>query len=155
MKGVNLIKMLFFSIHPPCISWFYHNQSNFFLGIIFLIKHFFMERPKSRRVNCLVLPHASYGPGWWLANHSFSSYPWKAGLWLTLTQPWTRENLCRKMPNIQTHICTSCTSNRRRTHYFRSTGNRQDPHWGPKHGLAWTKSSNGIYNKQNSQLISM
>ena len=30
--------MLFFSIHPPYISWFYLNQSNFFLGIIFSIK---------------------------------------------------------------------------------------------------------------------
>ena len=50
-------------IHPPYISWFYLNQSNFFLGIIFSIKRFFKKWPKSRRGNCLVLPHASYGPG--------------------------------------------------------------------------------------------
>ena len=30
MKWINLIKMLFPSIHPPYISWFYLNQSNFF-----------------------------------------------------------------------------------------------------------------------------
>ena len=32
MKGINLIKMLFPSINPPYVSWFYLNQSNFFWG---------------------------------------------------------------------------------------------------------------------------
>ena len=44
MKGINLIKLLFLSIHPPYISWFYHNQSNFFLGIIFSIECFFKSK---------------------------------------------------------------------------------------------------------------
>ena len=35
MKGIDLIKVLSLSIHPPYISWFYRNHSNFFLGIIF------------------------------------------------------------------------------------------------------------------------
>ena len=30
MKRINPIKMLFPSIHPPYISWFYLNQFNFF-----------------------------------------------------------------------------------------------------------------------------
>ena len=38
---------------------------------------------------------------WRLANHSFSSYPWKAGLWPTLTQLFNTRNLCSKMFNIQ------------------------------------------------------
>ena len=33
MKRINLIKMLFPSIHPPYISWFYFNQSNCFEGL--------------------------------------------------------------------------------------------------------------------------
>ena len=42
-------------------------QIQFFLGIIFSIKRFFKKqklkkKPKSRRGNRLVLPHASYGP---------------------------------------------------------------------------------------------
>ena len=39
-----------------------------------------------------------------LANHSFSSYPWKAGLWPTLTQHFNMRNLCRKMYYILTQI---------------------------------------------------
>ena len=41
MKGFYLIKVLVLSIHPPYISWFYHNQSNFSMNYF---------------------PHASYGP---------------------------------------------------------------------------------------------
>ena len=33
MKRINPIKILFPSIHPPYISWFYLNQSNFFKGL--------------------------------------------------------------------------------------------------------------------------
>ena len=151
MKGVNLIKMLFFSIQPPCISWFYHNQSNFFLGIIFSIKHFLMERPKSRWGNCLVLPHASYDPGWWLANHSFSSYPWKAGLWLTLTQCFDTRNLCCKMFNIITYVHAALAT--ADVHIILEVPATDKIHNEDRYGLAWTKSNNGIYNTQNSQLI--
>ena len=82
MKGINLIKVLSLSIHPPYISWFYRNHSNFFLGIIFSIKRLFTERAQSRRGNCLVLPHASYGPASY-ASHTSLTLPeiLKAGGW--------------------------------------------------------------------------
>ena len=61
MKRINLIKMLFPSIHPLYISWFYLNQCNFFYELFSQLP-FLKKRQKSRRGNCLVLPHASYGP---------------------------------------------------------------------------------------------
>ena len=62
MKQINLIKMLYPSIHPPYISWFYLNQFNVFLGLFSELNVSSKKRSKSRRGNCLVLPHASYGP---------------------------------------------------------------------------------------------
>ena len=54
MKRINLIKMLFPSIHPPYISWFYLNQC--FLEIIFSIKRFLKKKKKGQNQD------ASYGP---------------------------------------------------------------------------------------------
>ena len=63
IKRINLIKMFFPSIHPPYISWFYLNQSNFFPGIIFSIKRFFQKIQKKKGPKWSpVLPHASYSP---------------------------------------------------------------------------------------------
>ena len=63
MKRINLIKMVFPSIHPIYISWFYLNQSNFFQGLFSQLNvSSKKKRPKSRRGNCLALPHASYSP---------------------------------------------------------------------------------------------
>ena len=51
------------SIYPPYISWFYLNQSNFFQGLFSQLNvSSKKKRLKSRRGNCPVLPHASYGP---------------------------------------------------------------------------------------------
>ena len=49
MKRINLIKMLFPSIHPPYISWFYLNQCNFFYELFSQLP-FLKKRRKSRQL---------------------------------------------------------------------------------------------------------
>ena len=61
MKRINLIKMLFPSIHPPYIGWLYLSQFNFFLGIIFSIKRFFKKgqnQDEATASSCLMLATA-------------------------------------------------------------------------------------------------
>ena len=78
MKRINLIKMLFPSIHPPYISWFYLNQCNFFYELFsqlpFLKKG--ENQDEATASSCLVLPHASYGPENELKNHGFMLEIW-------------------------------------------------------------------------------
>jgi len=62
MKRINLIKMLFPSIHPPYISWFYLNQSNFFdeffSQLTFLQKKKGENQDEATASSCLMLATA-------------------------------------------------------------------------------------------------
>ena len=64
MKRINLIKMFFPSIHPPYISWFYLNQSNFFQGLFSQLNVSSKKYNKKKKGPkwSPVLPHASYSP---------------------------------------------------------------------------------------------
>ena len=63
MKQINLIKMLFPSIHPPYLAGFIATNLIFSRDYV-LNKLNVSSKKKAKRKtsNCLVLPHASYGP---------------------------------------------------------------------------------------------
>ena len=88
MKRINLLKMVFPSIHPTSISLFYLNQSNFFLAIIFSIKRFFPKKKSQNQDEAT----ASYSPvlflkagfHWrWCQNQSLNQKgtTWRSSLW--------------------------------------------------------------------------
>ena len=111
----------------------------------------FVTRSSPRNVCSTDRSHSSAGG--YPITASLSIRAGKAGLWPTSTQHFNTRNLCRKMCNILTYVrFAPATADVQIGLQVLATDkiHIEDRN----HGLARTKSNNGICNTPNSQLIS-